>query len=112
MGKKLRRQPYAVTLNRRLSVAQLTWRLSIRPQKRCARNRFPTWKAWHPGFRTRVPHYGTCQLQRLSRMIEMTWLRNIAVRTWCVPRRSFLLLKLDCEDDSTFSGDRQDGSDY
>src|SRR6266568_7785170 len=112
MGKKPRRQPYAVTLNRRLSVAQLTWRLSIHPQKRCAPNRLPTWKAWHPGFRTRALLYGTCQLQRLSKIIELTLLRNIAVRTWCVLKPSFLLLKLDCEDDSTFSGDRQDDSDY
>src|SRR6266702_8673848 len=112
MGKNLRRQPYAATLNRRLNAVLLTWRSSIHPQKKCAPNRLPTWKAWHPGFRTNELPYGTCQLQRLSRMIEMTWLRNIAVRTWCVLKRSFLLLKLDCEDDSTFSGDRQDDSDY
>src|SRR6266581_5523382 len=106
MGKKPRRQPYAVTLNRRLSVAQLTWRLSIHPQKRCAPNRLPTWKAWHRGFRTSVLLYGTCPQQPPLRM-EPTLQRNIAVRTWYVPKPSCWLLKLDCEDGWTFSGDRR-----
>src|SRR5215471_2982571 len=110
MGKKLRSQPCTATLNRRLSAALLTWRSSIHPQKRCAQNRLPTWKAWHPGFRTSVLPYGTCPQQSLPRMIELTQQRTIAVRTWCVLRRSCLLRKLDCEDDLTSSGDRQDGS--
>src|SRR5947209_19207949 len=112
MGKKLRRKRCDVTSSRSLSVTLLNWRLSIHPKKPCAKNRFPTWKAWHPGFKTRALHYGICQLPSLPRMMEPTRLRNVAVRTWCVLKHSCLLLKSDYGDDSTFSGDRQGDSDY